>query len=151
MRILSLARQIQAEYDPAQPLPSHVERVFRSDPRWVQSLGPHHLTDEQITPEEAMATIPPDVWWSTLAMVVRMPPGLGPFSSCRDYGDARPSGLHLVFERTLADLGDLILRTRYLIAPDFRSDRQIAAVIRRCLDRYTEQDVDAATHHQQDE
>jgi hypothetical protein len=145
--ILSLARRVQAECDPAQPLPSCVARVFQSDPRWLPSLGPHHLTEEQITPEEAWTVVPPELWWSTLALIVRMMPGLGPLSLCRDYGDARPGGLHLAFERILAELGDLIVRTRYLVAPDLRSDRLIAAVIHRCLDGYPDQDEDVSADH----
>jgi len=132
--MLSLARQVQSGFDPAEPLEAHVGRVFRSDPRWLQSLGPHRLAEEGISPEEAMGLIPEDLWWSTLAMVVRMFPGLGPASLCRDYGDARPGGLHLVFEHVLTDLDALILKTRCLVIPDMRSDMQIAAVIRQYLD-----------------
>jgi hypothetical protein len=145
--MLSLARQVQAGPDPAEPLPVCVERVFRSDPRWLQSVGPHHLTEEEIAPEDALSLVPPDLWWSALAMIVRMFPGLGPASSCRDYGDARAGGLHLVFERTLSDLSELILKTRYLVTPDLKSDRQIAAVIRRYLGSQTEQDSDTANTH----
>ena len=145
--MLSLARQVQTGPDPSEPLPAGVGRVFRSDPRWLPSVGPHHLTEEEIAPEDALGLVPPDLWWSALAMVVRMFPGLGPASSCRDYGDARAGGLHLVFERTLSDLSELILKTRYLVTPDLKSDRQIAAVIRRYLERQTEQDSDTANPH----
>jgi hypothetical protein len=132
--MLSLARQVQADFHPAEPLEAHVERVFRSDPRWLKSLGPHHLAEEGITPEEALGLVPEDLWWSTLAMVVRMFPGLGPASLCRDYGDARPGGLHLAFERALADLDTLILKTRCLVTPDLRSSTQIATVIRQYVE-----------------
>ncbi len=133
--MLSLAREVQVGFDPAAPLEAAVERVFRSDPRWLQSLGPHRLTGEGIAPEESLGLIPADLWWSTLALVVRMFPGLGPTSLCRDYGDARPGGLHLVFERVLTDLEGLILKTRGLVTPEGRSDRQIAALLRQYLDR----------------
>jgi hypothetical protein len=132
--MLSLAREVQVNLDPAAPLEAAVERVFRSDSRWLRSLGPHRLTAEGIAPEEALGLIPDDLWWSALAMVVRMFPGLGPASLCRDYGDARPGGLHLVFERVQTDLDALILKSRGLVTPDGRSDRQIAALIRQYLD-----------------
>jgi hypothetical protein len=132
--MLSLAREAQAGFDPAKPLEAHVERVFRSDPRWLQSLGPHRLTEEGIAPEEALGLVPEDLWWATLALMVRMFPGLGPAGLCRDYGDAPPGGLHLAFERVLADLDALILKTRCLVTPDLRSDIQIAAVVRQYLD-----------------
>ena len=137
--MLSLARQVQAGYDSAEPLEAHVERVFRSDERWLLSLGPHRLAEEGIAPEKALGLVPDEVWWSTLATLVRMFPGLGPASLCRDYGDARPGGLHLAFERVLTDLDTLILKTRHLVAPDMRSDRQIATVIHRYLDRLSGQ------------
>ncbi|MBN1508255.1 MAG: hypothetical protein JW955_15515 [Sedimentisphaerales bacterium] len=132
--MLSLARQVQTDPDAAESLEASVERVFRSDPRWLQLLGPHHLAEEGIAPEEALGLVPEDLWWSTLATIVRMFPGLGPASLCRDYGDARPGGLHLVFERVLADLDALILKTRCLVTPDLRSDMQIAAVIHQYVD-----------------
>jgi len=132
--MLSLARQVQAGYDSAVALETHVERVFRSDHRWLGSLGPHRLTDEGIEAEGALGLIPADLWWCTLATVIRMFPGLGPASLCRDYGDAPSGGLHLAFERVLADLDTLILRTRCLVTPDVRSNMQIATVIRQYLD-----------------
>jgi hypothetical protein len=138
--MLSLARQIQTGCDPAQPLPPQVERVFRSDARWLPSLGPHHLLAEPIAPEEALGLIPPELWWSTLALIARMFPGLGPASLCRDYGDARVGGLHLVFEQTQNDLDELVLKTRYLVTPDIKSDGQIAAVVRRYLASQVEPD-----------
>jgi hypothetical protein len=138
--MLSLAREVQAGYDGAEPLEMRVARVFRSDPRWLQSLGPHHLAEEGISPEEALGLVPEDLWWSTLALIVRMFPGLGPASLCRDYGDASPGGLHLAFESVLTDLNALILKTRCLVTPDMRSDMQIAAVIRQYMDRLSGQD-----------
>jgi hypothetical protein len=143
--MLSLARQTQADCNPDEPLTACVARVFQSDGRWLQSLGPHRLAEEGVGPEEALGLIPQELWWSTLAMIVQMFPGLGPMSVCRDYGDARPGGLHLVFERTLADLDALIMKSRYLVAPAVTSEMQIAAVIRQCLDSQPGQDDDVTT------
>ena len=145
--MLSLAREVQVGLDPApgpegrcaSGLEKAVERVFRADPRWLRSLGPHRLTGEGIAPEEALGLIPAELWWSVLALIARMFPGLGPASLCRDYGDARPGGLHLAFERVLTDLDALILKTRGLVTPDGRSDRQIAAILRQYLDRLSGQ------------
>lgn len=143
--MLSLARQTQAECNPDEPLTACVARVFQSDERWLQSLGPHRLAEEGVGPEEALGLIPQELWWSTLAMIVQMFPGLGPMSVCRDYGDARPGGLHLVFERTLVELDALIMKSRYLVAPAVTSEMQIAAVIRQCLDSQPGQDDDVTT------
>lgn len=148
-QMLSLARQVQVGVDREELLETRVERVFRSDPKWLESLGPHHLAAEGIAPEEAMGLVPAELWWSTLAMVVRMFPGLGPASVCRDYGDARPGGLHLVFDRVLADLDALVLKTRCLVTPDTQSDIRIAAVIHQYLDRLSEQDDSGSANTKQ--
>jgi hypothetical protein len=58
---------------------------------------------------------------------------LVPDAECRDYGDAQQGGLHKVFERTIADLDNLILKTRSLIVSDWKSNQEISGVIQRYL------------------
>jgi hypothetical protein len=50
---------------------------------------------------------------------------------CSDLGDARPGGLQKVFDPVLADLGNLMVRSRSLIVVDWAANREIHAVIRR--------------------
>ena len=107
--------------------------MFKGDQRWRQALGPHHLTLDETTPEEAFSLIPSELWLTTLAAVLRMFPGPGPYSECKDYGDAPQGGLHKVFEKTMSDLDTLILRTRSFIVADWKSNREIAAVIQKFL------------------
>ncbi len=130
---LSLAREVEADYDESASLQTRISNIFSRDKRWPESLGPHHLTFDEITAEDALRVLPSELWWTTLAMILRMFPGLGPDSECKDYGDAPPGGLHRVFERTMAELDHLILRTRSLIVPDWASNQEIAAVIRKYL------------------
>lgn len=129
--VLSLGRQLAQEHDPNVGMELRIRSVFDGDPRWAQALGPHRLLQEQIDSRDAFDLVPADVWWSTLALVVRMFAGLGPDSYCRDYGDASPGALHKVFEAPLADLQTLLIRTRSLIVIDWRFNREIHAVIRR--------------------
>jgi hypothetical protein len=82
-------------------------------------------------PAEAMDLVPAQLWWETLAAVVRMFPGVGPDSVCRDWGDARLGALHVVFDRAAADLEGLLRKTRSLIVIDWNYNREIHAVIRR--------------------
>jgi len=107
--------------------------VFKGDQRWQQSLGPHHLTFDEMTPDEAFSLIPSELWLTTLATVLRMFPGPGHYSECRDYGDAPQGGLHKVFEKTTGDLDNLILKTRSFIVADWKSNQEIAAVIQKFL------------------
>jgi hypothetical protein len=89
------------------------------------------LSRETITPQEAFDLVPADLWFETLAMLVRMLPAVGPDSSCRDYGDAPRGGLHKIFDPPLSDLDTLLIRTRSLIVIDWRFNREIHAVLRK--------------------
>jgi hypothetical protein len=96
-------------------------------------LGPQHLTFDEVAPDEIFGIIPPEIWRAILVIIMKMLPGLGPDSECRDYGDAQPGGLHKVFERTMNDIDNLILKTRTLIVSDRQSNQEIAAVIQKYL------------------
>lgn len=130
---LSLPRRIEADYDESTSLEMRIADIFDKDARWRQSLGPHHLTFGKITSDEAFSLIPSELWWATLAIILRMFPGLGPETECKDYGDAQQGGLHKVFERTINDLDNLILRTRSLVVSDWKSNQEISGVIQRYL------------------
>jgi hypothetical protein len=130
---LSLPRQIEADYDESTSLEMRIRDIFDKDARWRQSLGPHHLTFDKITSEEAFNIIPGELWWTTLAIILRMFPGLGPETECKDYGDAQQGGLHKVFGRTLTDLDNLILRTRSLVVSNWKSNQEISGVLQRYL------------------
>jgi len=127
---LSLARQVAVDHDGQTPLAERIERLFESDKRWVLSLGPQRLTHDDVAPEDAFDLVPRELWWETLAAIVRMFPGIGPDSVARDLGDAPVGGLHKVFDQALADLEALLLRTRSLIVIDWRFNREVFAVIR---------------------
>jgi len=130
---MSLMRQIEADIDENISIEERISDLFSKDNRWPESLGPQHLTFDDISSEEIFGIIPPEIWWTILLIIMKMLPGLGPDSECRDYGDAQPGGLHKVFERTMDDIDKLILKTRSLIVSDWKSNREIAAVIQKYL------------------
>lgn len=131
--MLSLMRQIETDYDESAGFEKRIRDIFDKDKRWLASLGPHHLTFDETGSEEGFRVIPPELWWAILKTILRMFPGLGPDSTCKDYGDAQPGGLHKVFERAMEDLDNLILKTRGLIVSDWDSNREISALIREYL------------------
>lgn len=131
--MLSLSRQTRADSGASTGLEARISDIFSKDNRWLESLGPHHLAFDKIIPDEAFGLIPHELWWKTVAIILRMFPGAGPDSECKDFGDAQQGGLHKVFERTMADLDNLILRTRCLIVTDWKSNQEIADVIQRYL------------------
>jgi hypothetical protein len=130
---LSLMRQIEADFNEKVSIEEHIIDLFSKDNRWLESLGPQHLTFDEIASDEIFGIIPSEIWWAVLKIIMKMLPGLGPDSECRDYGDAQPGGLHKVFERTMDDIDNLILRTRSLIVSDRQSNQEIAAVIQKFL------------------
>jgi hypothetical protein len=131
--ILSLARELANQHDAHSPLPLRVRAIVESDPRWLAALGPQRLQWEGLTPEHALEMVPADLWMDVLGTLVAMFPGVGPDSACRDYGDAPPGALHRVFDRAIADLDRLLLRTRSLIVIDWRYNREIHSIIRGYL------------------
>ena len=128
---MSLARQVSQEADANTPLGDRINKIFQADPRWVKSLGPHRLTRETLTPEEAFDLVPASLWFDTLALLVRMLPGVGPDSVCCDYGDAPRGGIHKIYEPVQSALDTLLVRTRSLIVIDWRFNREIHGVLRR--------------------
>jgi hypothetical protein len=130
---LSLMRQLEADFDENVSIEERISSLFTKDGRWLESLGPHHLIFDEISSDEIFGIIPSGIWWAVLTIIMKMLPGLGPDSECMDYGDAQPGGLHKVFERTMDDIDNLILKTRSLIIPDWESNQEIAAVIQQYL------------------
>jgi hypothetical protein len=128
---LSLAKQAASEHDASVPLATRIGSIFGRDKRWGPALGPQHLTSDPMDPAEAMDLVPAALWWETLATVVRMFPGIGPDSACRDWGDARHGGVHTVFDQAVSDLEGLLRKTRSLIVIDWNYNREIHAVIRK--------------------
>jgi len=133
--VLSLARQIASEHKADVPLGQRIRAVFERDARFITSLGPNRLARDEMTPAEAFDLVAPELWLDTLAAIVRMLPGIGPDSICRDFGDDRAGGarggLHKAFDATLVDLESLLLRSRSLIVIDWRFNREIHAVLRQ--------------------
>ena len=142
--LLSLARQVASDAaatlasgggDKAVtvPLPQRIAEIFKRDARWLASLGPQHLVYEPIPVEEAFDLIPEDLWYETLATLIRMFPGVGPDSDSTDYGQGRAGGLHHTFDCAAENLTSLLQRSRSLIVIDWKFNREIDSILRRRL------------------
>jgi hypothetical protein len=129
--MLSFGRKLGQEVKPDEAIAARALRVAESDRRWIGSLGAQRLAYEAITADEAFAWLPAELWWSTLATLSRFFPALGPDSYCRDFGDASPFNLEKIFDRPLADLDNLIVRSRGLLLSDWVSNREVAQVLRK--------------------
>ena len=131
--LLSLARETGAAK--ASDLVSAVAGVFERDTRWAEVLGPQRVVLESIGAVEAFEYIPAGLWYETLAMLVRMLPGVSEHSTCRDYTDVTPKALHRVFDGALADASRLASASRGLIVTDWSRHHEVRDVLRAFSDR----------------
>lgn len=133
--VLSLANKAAAEYGAEAPLASRIASILTREPRFAKALGPHQLVQEPMEPMAAFELLPPELWYQTLAAIVRLFPGIGPDSHCKDYGDAPALALEVVFNKPLEELEQLLVRSRSLIVIDWKANREVHSAIRDVLDR----------------
>ena len=127
--VLSLARWT-AKQDGDAPLHERISLAFNEVARWQDHLGPHRVMDGLDSPEQAFNLIPRELWFQTLATLLRMFPGACHESHCKDYSDAHPRLLHKVFEPTLGSLNRLITQSRGLIVIDWHYNREVHELLR---------------------
>ncbi len=127
--LISLAREAGRNDFESDDLLLRIGDLFNSDERWVLSLGPQHLANAEFTPEEAFAYVPQSLWWGVLAMLIRMLPGISPFSTCQDFGDAPDNNLGRVFDSALLDIEYLATVSRSLIVTDWSFNREVHDVL----------------------
>jgi hypothetical protein len=133
--VLSLARQAAAEYNADAPLASRICSIMNVDPRFADSLAPHRLVQDAMEPAAAYELLPPELWYYMLAATVRLFPGVGPDSHCKDYGDAPSLALEAVFNKPLEDFEKLLVRSRSLIVIDWKANREVHSAIQDVLGR----------------
>jgi hypothetical protein len=123
--MLSLARQVANEFKPDVSLRERLLKIVERDRRWAASLGPQRFIRETASRDLAPRVLPADIWWETLGAVVRLFPGIGPDSVCRDFGDAPVSALDRIFEETISHIRILLLRSRSLVVSDWNQNLEI--------------------------
>jgi len=133
--VLSLARQVAAGHKADVPLGQRVRAVFDSDSRYANSLGCHRLSREKMDPQAAAQLLPAGLWCDTLGAIIRLFPGMGPDSVCKDFGDAPSLALETVFNQPLEQFEKLLIRSRSLIVIDWNTNREIHDAIQSFLDR----------------
>jgi len=143
--VQSLCAELAASHDPGAGLglrirvilegkaESKAEGKDNADRRWLDVLGPHHLTGESWEGADALAAITPEIWCDALGVIVRCLPAMGPDSVCRDAGDAPLGAIHRVFDKPIDELRDLLTRTRSVLIGDPQGTREIREAIARFL------------------
>jgi hypothetical protein len=128
-QLLSLAHQVATKYVEESPFAVRLRSVVNEDPRWRLALGPHRLTARPEMREVASRVLPTELWWEMVGIILRLFPGIGPDSFCRDFGDAPSLALDAIFEKPLAELELLQLRTRSLVVTDWDRNNEILEAI----------------------
>jgi hypothetical protein len=123
--ILSLARELAVEYRPNLALGERLRAIVERDPRWAVSLGPQRLVRDESVREAAARIVPADLWWETVGVIIRLFPGIGPDSFCRDFGDAPSLALDRIFDEGIAKIDLLLLRSRSLVVADWTQNLEI--------------------------
>jgi hypothetical protein len=134
--MLSLARQVAAEFDPTIVFSIRLKSIVESDPRWPESFSPKRLTRDPETRTIAAQVIPIDIWWDLLGIIIRLFPGTGPDSFCRDLGDAPSLALERIFEGPINAFELLQLRTRSLVVTDWNQNVEVHDAIYDLIAKY---------------
>lgn len=131
--LLSLAAECAKEAESGADLVSRIASAFASDARWAGALGPGRLVNEEIEAGAAFSIIPAELWFRTLAALIRAFTGLTVDARCRDLGDAPAGGAHKVFDELLESLHAILVGGRSLIVSDQGASSEIRAVVASCL------------------
>lgn len=105
-----------------------IEAIFKSDPRWLERLGPANLSHEPDTTNSS--AIPLSFWREVMACIVRMIPGQLKESHLENFSDAPEGAVHRVFDATIHDWTALSAQARSLLTLDWRANREIDAILR---------------------
>ncbi len=124
--VLSLARRFEGVPDAA-----GLQTLAMAEPGVRATFGPHRLTGENWTADEAFAAFPEELWWETMAVLLRFFPGLNPGSFCRDFGDASPLAIERIYDEPLAAFEALAQKSRSMLLGDWKADRELSALLQR--------------------
>jgi hypothetical protein len=123
--MLSLARAAALEYRSDVALGKRLQAIVERDRRWAASLGPHRLVREASIREAAARIVPADLWWETIGVLIRLFPGVGLDSFCKDLGDAPSTALDQIFDDPISQINLLLLRSRSLVVADWNQNLEI--------------------------
>ncbi|MEM9066107.1 MAG: hypothetical protein AAGB51_11525 [Planctomycetota bacterium] len=120
------------EADDHESIAEAMASLASDEPRWRTGLGPQRLLRPTGSPEDAFDALPPSLWWPVIATIARLFPGLTPESFVTDIIGKR-SNLYEAPTDAAGAFEDLCVRTRSLLAVDWRYTREIHGLIRERL------------------
>jgi hypothetical protein len=133
--VLSLTRHFGRDPVAESQLPCKLKSLLEREPKLLDLVSPHALIDADASPAQARAQIALDLWLEAVCLVLRLFPGAGAHSFCKDFGDVSPLALETVFDRPIQELETLVLRVRSSLVPSLAANEEIARVLLAQLDR----------------
>jgi hypothetical protein len=127
--VMGLARHLGKGEKNEDPLLSKLKSALERDQRLLDLVSPHRLTESGGSPQEARNKIQMDLWLEAIAFLLRLFPGAGSQSFCKDLGDVSPLALETVFDQPIEELERLLLRFRNVLLPSLSTNEEIASVI----------------------
>ncbi len=128
-------REARVLSQPPPPLVDRLATIAAAHPDTLRGLGPHGLVAGAADPTAALRAVTPELWWQTVAVLLRLLPGHGPDSLLADFGDtvpppgqtvATPAG---VYEVVLPELRRLAARARSLLFGEWGGNRTIGGIL----------------------
>lgn len=133
--VLSLTRSLCPEPTAKDELLPQLKTLLANEPKLLALVSPHALLERDCPPDQARAHINLDLWLDAVCLLLRLFPGAGHHSYCRDFGDVSPLALETVFDQPLNELELLLLRLRSVLLPSLSANEEIANVLRERLQK----------------
>ena len=127
--VLGLARFVGKDRDQEEDLTPELKAVLAGDQKLYDLVSPHALLEQDWTPAQARSQICLELWLETIAWMLRLFPGAGKQSYCKNFGDVSPLALENVFDAPIQELEHLTLRLRSLLTPTAAANQEIALAI----------------------
>jgi hypothetical protein len=132
---LSLARRFGKAQPDRDSFRHQLQELLRQEPNLLDSISPHRLLDQELTPAQARAQMNQNLWLDAVCLLLRLFPGAGAQSYCQSFGDVSPLALETVFDQPIQELETLLLRLRSILTPSLCANEEIAQVLRQQLAR----------------
>lgn len=127
--VLGLARRMGKDPAPEEKIVPRLKEVLAEEKKLLELIGPQAWLELDWTPDQARAQVHAELWLESIAWLLRLFPGAGSQSYCKDFGDVSALALETVFDRPIQDLERLVLRLRSVLLPTTAANAEIAAVI----------------------
>lgn len=127
--VLGLARYVGKDGEKEADLYPRLKALLEGERKLYDLVSPHALIELDWTPQQARSQICLELWLATIAWLLRLFPGAGSQSYCKNFGDVSPLALETVFDAPIQELEHLALRLRSVLVPTTAANHEIALAI----------------------